>query len=101
MVLALTTEADQTRGEQLALAVLEAGVAACVSLRPVQSLYHWQGELERSQEVELLFKTSPQRLEALRELVHRRHSYRTPEWIWWSAAASPGYGAWVQDSCSG
>ena len=64
-VLALTTEADQPRAEALARLALEARLAACVALRPVQSLYHWQGAIETASEVQVLFKTSSAQLDAL------------------------------------
>jgi len=98
VLLALTTEADAEKAEALAEALLEQGLAACVALTPLRSLYRWQGQLERSQEVQLLIKTSPERLEALEAAVHALHSYDTPEWLSWPASSSEGYGAWVAAS---
>ncbi|MFM7228026.1 MAG: divalent cation tolerance protein CutA, partial [Cyanobacteriota bacterium] len=49
-VLVLTTEADAPRAEGLARRLLQEGLAGCISLRPVLSLYPWQGELQRSEE---------------------------------------------------
>lgn len=98
VALVLTTEADMERAEALAQRVLEQGLVACVSLHPVMSLYRWEGRLERSQEVQLLIKTDPARLEQLRRAVHDLHSYATPEWIHWPAAAGEAYGAWVAAS---
>ncbi|MFZ4803565.1 MAG: divalent-cation tolerance protein CutA [Synechococcus lacustris] len=96
VVLALTTEADAPRAEALARLLLDQGLAACVSLRPVQSLYHWQGNLESSSEVELLIKTSSEQLQALERLIHENHSYELPEWLHWPVNSSPGYGRWLQ-----
>ena len=78
MSLVLTTEADRERAEALALALLERGLVACVSLHPVLSLYRWQGGLERSEEVQLLLKTRPEKLAELRRVLGERHSYDTP-----------------------
>jgi periplasmic divalent cation tolerance protein len=94
-VLALTTEADQARAEGLARLALEARLAACVALRPVQSLYHWQGAIESATEVQLLFKTSSHRLAALEQLMLQRHSYSCPQWLHWPAGASRGYDQWL------
>jgi periplasmic divalent cation tolerance protein len=95
--LCLTTEADAERAEALAQALVERGLAACVALSPVRSLYRWRGALERSQEVQLLIKTHPSRLAELEAAVHELHSYDTPEWIHWPAQASAGYGAWLAE----
>ena len=43
LVLALTTEANAERAEQLAQALLERRLVACVSIHAVQSHYRWEG----------------------------------------------------------
>ena len=91
----LTTEADRERAETLARVLLERGLVACASLHPVVSLYRWQGRLERSEEVQLLLKTTPGQLEALRRALGELHSYETPEWIHWTAASEGPYGRWL------
>jgi len=99
MILALTTEANPETAEALARALLERRLVACVALRPQRALYWWQGQIEDSEEVELLIKTTREQQQALKAAVHELHSYETPEWIVWSAEASPGYGAWAEAAC--
>ncbi len=98
--LVLTTEADPVRAETLARELLERGLVACVSLHPVVSLYHWQGRLERSEEVQLLLKTTPGQLEELRCALVELHSYDTPEWIHWTATSEGPYGLWLREQLS-
>ena len=95
LVLALTTEANAERAQQLAEALLERHLVACVSIHPVQSFYRWDGSLQASHEVQLLMKTSAQHVDALRLAVSELHSYDTPEWLCWPVTASPAYGAWA------
>ena len=95
LVLALTTEANADSAEQLAQALLERQLVACVSIHAVQSFYRWEGALQRSHEVQLLMKTSAQHLEALHAAVSELHSYDTPEWLSWPVTASPAYGTWA------
>lgn len=95
VLVALTTEADQQRAEALAQQLLDRALVACVSLQPVTSLYHWQGKVERSQEVQLLCKTSAAALPALEAAVRELHSYDTPEWLVWPATAAADYAAWL------
>ena len=94
LVLALTTEANAERAQQLAEALLERHLVACV-IYPVQSFYRWEGSLQASHEVQLLMKTSAQHVDALRLAVSELHSYDTPEWLCWPVTASPAYGAWA------
>ena len=98
--LCLTTEATPPLAEALAAALVERGLAACVALTPLQSVYRWQGELQRSEEVQLLIKTHPSRLGELEAAVRQLHSYTTPEWLHWPADAAADYGAWVAECCS-
>lgn len=100
VTLALTTEGDAAKAEALARVLLERRLVACVSLRPVRSLYRWQGRIEESTEVELLMKTSPTRLAELEAAVRELHSYDTPEWLSWSAGASSAYAAWAWEATS-
>jgi len=100
LTLVLTTEADAAHAERLAQALLEERLAVCVSLLPITSLYHWQGRMERSTEVQLLIKTSTTQLEALRRRLHALHSYDTPEWIHWPASSGGAYGQWITESLS-
>lgn len=101
LVLVLTTEADAAQAERLAQALLEERLAVCVSLLPITSLYHWQGRIERSTEVQLLIKTIAPQLEALKRRLHALHSYDTPEWIHWPAQTEGAYGLWLQGELAG
>lgn len=54
----LTAGADRAAGRSLAGALLARRLAACVCVgAPVESLYHWRGEIETGQEVPLTIKT--------------------------------------------
>jgi len=98
--LVLTTEADHDRAATLAEALLERRLVACVSLTPIHSLFHWQGELMRDNEVQLLLKTGEACLESLRAALRELHSYDTPEWISWPVETSPAYSSWALDAIS-
>ena len=100
VILALTTEADAERAEALAQQLLERRLAAYVALMPLTSLYRWQGAIERSREVQLLIKGRADRLAELEAAVHSLHSYDTPEWIHWPAAASAASASMMRASQS-
>ena len=95
VVCVITSEGDTARAERLARLLVERGLAGCVSLLPQTSFYGWEGQLERSAEVQLLIKTTPCRLEALHQAVLESHSYDTPMWVQWQGLADQGYGAWL------
>jgi len=65
---------------ELAQRLVEARLAACVSLLPgMRSVYRWQGRVEQANEVLLLAKTTAARLEALQATLVAHHPYELPE----------------------
>ena len=80
--LVLTTTGSPGEASRLARTLVEERLAACATLIPgVQSIYHWQGEIESSTETLLLLKTGPDQLEALQARLLELHSYQTPEFL--------------------
>jgi len=78
-----TTVDSREAGDDLALRIVEAGLAACVQvLGPIGSTYRWEGEMESAAaEWLLLMKTTQQLAEPLMDFVRDRHSYDVPELI--------------------
>jgi periplasmic divalent cation tolerance protein len=99
-VLVLVTAPDLRTARQLAKAALDARLVACANLVPkVESHYWWQGKLETSSEVQIVFKTASNALRALETLVLEKHPYDTPEFI--VLALSGGnrrYLSWIDQS---
>ena len=78
----LTTAANPEEANHLGRTLVEERLAACATLIPaVQSIYHWQGQVESSTETLLLIKTGPDQLAALEARRHELHSYETPEFL--------------------
>jgi periplasmic divalent cation tolerance protein len=98
--LVLTTCASQGEAARLARTLVEERLAACATLIPaVESIYHWQGQVESSTETLLLLKTGPEQLAALEARLHELHSYQTPEFVVLGVeAASQPYIDWLQTS---
>ncbi len=79
-ILILTQMPDRASAQALAHALVEARLAACVSVgAPVESLYHWRGEIETAQEVQVVVKTRSERYEAVEAAIRARHPYELPE----------------------
>ena len=80
--LVLVTAPDLKSARRLAQAALKTRLAACANLIPkIESHYWWQGRLERSAEVLVLFKTSARRLPDLEKCILAHHPYDTPEFL--------------------
>lgn len=80
LLMAQTTCASPDDAERLARGLVEAHLAACVSIgAPVRSIYPWQGRVSSADEVPLLIKTSSSRLPALKAFLVEHHAYELPE----------------------
>lgn len=99
----LSTAPDAVRAGLLAQGLVERRLAACVQILPgVESVYSWNGKLERSQELVLVIKTRGDRWAALQEFFAEQHPYQLPECVALEAAqVEPRYLAWLQAESRG
>lgn len=70
---------DENEAKQIASALIEARLAACVKILPVQSTYRWDGEIQCDREWQMIIKTQIERYEAVESLVCQLHHYEIPE----------------------
>ncbi|PZA11294.1 divalent-cation tolerance protein CutA [Rhodopseudomonas palustris] len=77
----MVTAPSKDEAERLAVATLEARLAACVQIQGISSHYWWDGKITSDAEQLLLFKTVPAKFAELRDLITSLHSYDTPEII--------------------
>ena len=96
-LLVLTNLPDAASARTLAAHLVEARLAACVSiLAPCRSVYRWEGRLEDAEEVPLLIKTAAARYPALEAAIRARHPYELPEIVAVPISHGlPDYLAWV------
>lgn len=77
--LVYVTAPDAARAQALAFSVVEAHLAACANiLGAMTSVYRWQGAIETSGEISVLFKTRADLVPALTDHVRARHPYEIP-----------------------
>ena len=97
IVTVYATFGNAEEAERIGLAMVEQQLAACVNiLSACRSIYRWQGEIEKAEEVPALFKTAADRAPALIEAIAAMHSYDVPAAVVWPIAeAVPAYAEWV------
>lgn len=79
-IVVLITASSREEALRLAEMLVGARLAACVQVLPeMESIYHWQGQIERAPEVLLLVKTTVARFAEVEREVRALHSYETPE----------------------
>jgi periplasmic divalent cation tolerance protein len=97
------TVSSLEEARNLAQAILDKRLAACVSIIPgVESHYWWKDKLHQSAELQLVIKTYAEQFEALAEVIRWHHSYDCPEIVAVvPAEMSSEYRAWWESACSG
>ena len=99
-ILVLTNLPNTVSAEKLANLLISEKLAACVNiLAPCTSVYSWQGQLEKSNEVPMLIKSSQARYSEIEAAILKHHPYELPEII--SVPINnglPAYLNWVQES---
>ena len=93
-----TTLPTQSAAEELAAALVEQRLAACVQISgPILSIYRWDGSINKDQEFSLCCKTTASRLPQLVDYLRAHHPYDLPEILAISLKASNEYAHWLRD----
>ncbi len=74
-----TTVADASEARDLAKALVEARLAACVQIMPVTSAYRWEGAVAESAEQLLACKIAVADFDAVVSAIRAKHTYDVPE----------------------
>jgi periplasmic divalent cation tolerance protein len=79
-IVVFITAANGEEATRLADMLVGAHLAACVQILPeMESVYRWQGKIERQSEVLLIAKTTRGKFDELEREIRALHSYDTPE----------------------
>jgi len=99
VLIVLTNCPDAEVADRIARTLVEQKLAACVNRMPaVDSVYRWQGAIERAVEVPLLIKSTRERLPEVQEAIRALHPYEVPEILAIPVVAGlPAYLRWVVD----
>ncbi|XP_058028362.1 protein CutA isoform X2 [Ahaetulla prasina] len=97
---AFVTCPNETVAKDIARALVERRLAACVNVLPhVTSIYRWKGAVEEDAEVLLMIKTRSSRVSALAEYVRSVHPYEVAEVISVPIQqGNPPYLRWVEEA---
>lgn len=102
-IVVFMTSANADEARRIANELVERQLAACVQILPeIESVYRWNGEVQRETELLLLAKTTAAQFDDLERVVREIHSYDTPEIVAVKMAhVSEPYRAWLVDNVGG
>lgn len=94
--------APESHAADIASALVEERLAACVNAVDCRSTYRWEGEVVREPEVVLLAKTTDEGYDDLVARVRALHPHDVPcVERFDEAAVLPAYADWVEDAVDG
>jgi periplasmic divalent cation tolerance protein len=96
------TVPSQEVGQQIAAALLDDRLVACVNMLPeITSIYHWQGTVSQDSELLLIAKTRADLFDRLQDAVKQLHPYQVPEVVAMPIVmGSSEYLAWIDAETS-
>ena len=99
-IVVFLTASSVEEATRLADLLIGAHLAACVQILPeMESVYRWQGKIERQSEILLIAKTIAAKFADLEREVRALHSYETPEIVALPlVAGSTPYLEWLANS---
>ncbi len=94
---------DVSVGEQIVAELLNRHWIACAQVTgPIQSHYHWKGNIEHAQEWKYELKTTAEGRDLAAEYVWTNHTYDVPEVLVDTIeSVNPSFSEWVEAECQG
>lgn len=95
----LSTCGNKEEAQEIAWALVERNLAACVNLVAIESVFRWKNDVEGANEHLLIVKTTAEAFDRIRELIKEMNSYDLPECIELPIErGSEAYLKWIAES---
>ncbi|ABK77647.1 uncharacterized protein involved in tolerance to divalent cations [Cenarchaeum symbiosum A] len=75
----ISTYPDKKSASKAARGAVKSGLAACVNISRISSVYSWKGKIEEGSEYLAIFKTTQGRKARLKQEIGSSHPYDLPE----------------------
>ena len=93
--LIITNEVDQKNASKLANLLLREKLIPCVTFKNVESYFWWEGNINQSEEVQLMIKCKKENVNKVCNKIAEYHSYEIPEIIYFRVSANKNYHHWM------
>ncbi|KKH45282.1 divalent-cation tolerance protein CutA [Methanosarcina sp. 1.H.A.2.2] len=94
------TVGDMKNASEIARELVSRRLAACVNMFPVSSIYRWNENIEKQNEIAMLVKTDSSRLDEIIKVVKILHTYDLPAIEFWGIEGEQEYLDWVHVNSS-
>ena len=90
-----TTESNEKKAKNIAKLLIENKLAACVSLKYIDSIYKWEDDIEETKEIEITIKSKPELKDDLISFLQKMISYDVPQIVYKKFQADEKYFDWL------
>ncbi len=92
----ITTESNKTNALRVAKLLIQEKLAACVSIKPIFSIYEWDDAIQETKEFEITIKSKPEFKDNLIDFLHKISTYDVPQIIYKKYHAEIKYYDWLK-----
>lgn len=98
-IIVYTTTKNKKEAEKIAETLVKEKMVACVNVFKIDSIYSWQGKIEKNREYAMFLKTKKGLFEKIKKRIKKIHSYSLPCLISFSIEkGDKDYLKWVEKS---
>ena len=90
-----TTESNEKKARNIARLLIENKLAVCVSIKHIDSIYSWKGDIEETKEIEITIKSTPELKDDLILFLQKMISYDVPQILYNKFQADEKYFDWL------
>ena len=98
LLLLYTTISNKYYAEKIARKLIKEKLAACVSIKEINSFYLWDHKIKNENEYEITIKSKPEKLDILIKFLKIELGYEIPQIIYKSFDSEKNYFEWVEKS---
>ena len=98
MIIVYVTCSNKAEAQKISMALLEKRLVACTNFRSVESMYWWEGKIQKDNEYILIAKTVKSNFEKVKEQIKKLHNYKVPCILSWQIdRGNKEYIDWVKE----
>ena len=98
LLILFTTISNKNGAEKIARKIIQKKLAACVSIKEINSFYFWDCDIQNDEEYEITIKSKPEKLDDLIKFLKVKIGYEIPQIIYKSFESEKNYYEWVEKS---
>ena len=98
LLILCTTVSNKNCAEKIARKLLNDKLAACVSIKEINSFYLWDEMIQNDSEYEVTIKSKPEKLNNLIKILKIEIGYEIPQIIYKNFESERNYYQWAEKS---